>query len=686
MKIDFHIHTTRNKYLDTDFEFDENAIKSYVIDNGFEAIAITNHNLFDEKQFKSIADSLKDTNCLVFPGIEISLEDGHILVIGENCIESIDVLNEISRQIGSHEIDDHYAMSINEFNQLLPRETDFLLIPHYMKDPKISKSVLAKIETDVFVGEAQSPKKFYSIEKENKYTPVYFSDIRIKKTGSLEEFSKNYLKASKYTYLKCETKSFRAIKQSLRNKNSTSLTKDFDDNSFEILNGEARASLGINVLLGKRSSGKTYTLDHIYGQGNCHTLYIKQFDIVEKCKETDFLKFLERHNDETVIRYLQELNNIFDYINEFPDGVLENELTDYLRSLIQSAQQQLDDAFSKAPLFQSYALTSKKDQASDVYKACDQLLSANGEYQSEIFNKISKNDVIELYLSFVHKAKDIYLQNKTISKTNEITNLIGQQLEKSSTKIRIKPINFEKIFKYRYIKTKFDNLINSIEKNEISSVPLFGKFITTIDLKRERNKAKLKSNLKIGTKGNVDYLISNNPYSAYFLAKEDTQIKSGFGEQRYNIFFSIERNVKTVDGFSLSGGQKAEFILLSELADYRSYDMILIDEMESSFDNPFLNSEINSTIKEMSKNAIVFISTHNNNLGVSLNPDYYIYHQIVLDDENKQILHEKYCGSSSSIKLSSKNGKSLPLSNVLITTMEANENAYQERKNKYENS
>ena len=181
-------------------------------------------------------------------------------------------------------------------------------------------------------------------------------------------------------------------------------------------------------------------------------------------------------------------------------------------------------------------------------------------------------------------------------------------------------------------------------------------------------------------------MVSNDPYSAYFLAKDDQQIKSGFGEQRYNLFFSIERNVKTVDGFSLSGGQKAEFVLLSELADYRSYDMILIDEMESSFDNPFLNSEINSTIKEMSKNAIVFISTHNNNLGVSLNPDYYIYHQIVLDDKSKQILDKKYYGSSSATELTNKDGKSIPLSNVLITTMEANENAYKERKNKYENS
>lgn len=87
-------NTTPNEYLYTNFEFDEKAIESYVVENGFEAIAITNHIFFDEKQFENIVGSLKDTNCLLLPGIEITLEGGHILVIGENCAESINVFKE----------------------------------------------------------------------------------------------------------------------------------------------------------------------------------------------------------------------------------------------------------------------------------------------------------------------------------------------------------------------------------------------------------------------------------------------------------------------------------------------------------------------------------------------------------------------------------------------------------------
>lgn len=108
--------------------------------------------------------------------------------------------------------------------------------------------------------------------------------------------------------------------------------------------------------------------------------------------------------------------------------------------------------------------------------------------------------------------------------------------------------------------------------------------------------------------------------------------------------------------------------------------------MESSFDNPFLNNEIVNKIKEMSQEATVFVSTHNNNLGVSLNPDYYIYHSLEIDESKGVLVHKKYYGSATSEKLIANDGSSIALSNVLISTMEANASAYEERKRKYENS
>ena len=76
-KIDFHIHTKRS-ISDKEFEFDIEKLKEYVDVAKLDAIAITNHNLFDKKQFKEIKEELE---IKVFPGVEVDLENGHVLLI-----------------------------------------------------------------------------------------------------------------------------------------------------------------------------------------------------------------------------------------------------------------------------------------------------------------------------------------------------------------------------------------------------------------------------------------------------------------------------------------------------------------------------------------------------------------------------------------------------------------------------
>jgi ABC-type phosphate transport system ATPase subunit len=41
------------------------------------------------------------------------------------------------------------------------------------------------------------------------------------------------------------------------------------------------------------------------------------------------------------------------------------------------------------------------------------------------------------------------------------------------------------------------------------------------------------------------------------------------------------------DGFEVSGGERSEFRLLQEIMVAQNYDVLLIDEPESSFDNFF---------------------------------------------------------------------------------------------------
>ena len=79
-KIDFHMHTVPTD-RDAYFEYSFNTLKSYVEGAGLDAISITNHDTFDLQQFLSIQDSLE---CIVFPGIEINVDRGHLLLISDD--------------------------------------------------------------------------------------------------------------------------------------------------------------------------------------------------------------------------------------------------------------------------------------------------------------------------------------------------------------------------------------------------------------------------------------------------------------------------------------------------------------------------------------------------------------------------------------------------------------------------
>ena len=79
-RCDLHIHTVPS-VSDRMFTYDKDVLLDYVAKTELDVIAITNHNLFDYAQYQEIKDAL--TQIVVLPGIEVDLENGHILVIEE---------------------------------------------------------------------------------------------------------------------------------------------------------------------------------------------------------------------------------------------------------------------------------------------------------------------------------------------------------------------------------------------------------------------------------------------------------------------------------------------------------------------------------------------------------------------------------------------------------------------------
>lgn len=79
-KIDLHIHTHAT-FSDSSFVFNMQAFKDYVDAAGLHAVAITNHDIFNGEQYREIKAALQIS---VFPGIEINLAKGHLLLISND--------------------------------------------------------------------------------------------------------------------------------------------------------------------------------------------------------------------------------------------------------------------------------------------------------------------------------------------------------------------------------------------------------------------------------------------------------------------------------------------------------------------------------------------------------------------------------------------------------------------------
>jgi len=132
----------------------------------------------------------------------------------------------------------------------------------------------------------------------------------------------------------------------------------------------------------------------------------------------------------------------------------------------------------------------------------------------------------------------------------------------------------------------------------------------------------------------------------------------------------------------VSGGERSEFRLLQEIKDAQNYDILLIDEPESSFDNMFLKSGVNQIIKEIAESMPVVVVTHNSTLGASIGADFIVY--TVKDIEEGIPVYRLYSGHPTDRTLRSLDGKAVTNYDIMLNALEAGDDAYIDRRNRYE--
>ena len=266
-----------------------------------------------------------------------------------------------------------------------------------------------------------------------------------------------------------------------------------------------------------------------------------------------------------------------------------------------------------------------------------------------------------------------------INKSKEITNIkAGLQSKTSAT--RIKWVDFYSVQMNRKKVRKFEELTELVETNSvIKEVDIEGFKIQIT--KRKYNGAlelKNKSGKKIAFKDAYD--VYGN--SAYGYLRALMGISGLQDKDYYQFFVKVECKILNQYGYPVSGGERAEFNLLREINDALQYDLLLIDEPESSFDNIFLKSKVNHLIKEISETMPVVIVTHNNTVGASIRPDYIVHtKRRISNGAVKFIIYSGYPGDH---ELVSSSGETIPNIEATMDCLEAGRDAYDERRKDYE--
>jgi len=298
-KIDLHTHTV-STVCDSAFDFDISKVKEYVEKLKIDALAITNHNVFDMNQYNLIKKSL---TIPVFPGIEIDLEGGHLLLITDTDEFEVSNFDEKCKRVSDLIKTKDDSITLAQFKSIFTDLGKYVLIPHHDKSPEIKHATITALNPHITSGEAGSVSKFKRMFKEqNGLTPVLFSDMRFR--ADLKDFP------TRHTFVDLKEISLAGIKSCLADKSKISLTKESGNDFFQATDDGLELSTGLNIILGERSSGKTVTLNKIASSSG-NTKYIKQFSLLQNDEAT-----FNRTNDSRLSiiynNYLNELKSVIE--------------------------------------------------------------------------------------------------------------------------------------------------------------------------------------------------------------------------------------------------------------------------------------------------------------------------------------------------------------------------------------
>jgi ABC-type phosphate transport system ATPase subunit len=668
-KIDLHIHTVPT-ISDSAFTFSVDTFKRYVAGVHLDAVAVTNHDVFDGKQFRQIQSAL---GAVVFPGIEINVEEGHVLVIASASeLEDFEVKTSlVTKKITK--LGDR--LSIDELQKIFGDLSDYLVIPHSDKAPPITGATLQKLKPYISAGEVDSAKKFVrAIKDETKPTPVLFSDARMRiDLATLP---------TRQTFVDCGDVTLSALKASLRDKGKVALSEAAGNKLWQVFESGERLSTGLNVLVGARSTGKTHTLNRL-SKAIENVKYIKQFSLVqqdEDAYEREFKGDVERRRSTLVADYLSGLKTVLDDVMQIDLFANEKAVERYVATLVKSAEEaDRRDAFSKTTLFDAETFPIGQTKVLQELIGSVRQVIENVEFRITIEKHVDLQLLKRLACELIKLLWARTLENSKKNLVNEVIKDVKQGLRMRTAAVPVEDVDLYKVGMDAKRIRRFRETVDLLKREAV----VFQESIQGFRVEAKREPFAGAGELKEVSRVKTSFAAAFRKYSApYDYLRELMSDESLSRSELYKLFVKITYRILNKDGFEVSGGERSEFRLLQEIADAQNYDILLIDEPESSFDNLFLNSNVNQILKDISETMPVVVVTHNSTVGASVGADYVLY-------TSKELQHGKtvyriYSGHPSDKQLFSPDGKAINCHEVMLNSLEAGVVPYESRRKGYE--
>lgn len=668
-KIDLHIHTVAT-ISDRAFTFSLDTFKRYVIEAKLDAVAVTNHDVFDGAQFRQIQAALTAT---VFPGIEVNVENGHVLVIARP--SELDDFESKAALVSQRIVKVGDSISVEELINIFGGLQNYLVIPHYDKGPSISGETLEKLRPYVCAGEVDSAKKFVrNVKDAFKLTPVLFSDSRM-----MVDLPKL---PTRQTFLDCGALTLEALKSCLRDKAKVALSERDGNKLWQVFDDGQKLSTGLNVLLGARSTGKTHMLDEIKRTIKS-VKYIPQFSLVQQndaAYEREFKSSVERGRSAFVDQYLAGLKRVIDEVTKVDLIANDREVAAYLETLVRSAEEaDRQDAFSKANLFDEVEFPIGNASTLQTLIESVRQLVENIEYRSIIEKHIDLSALKRLAVELIDALRVKLLDAAKKRIVNELVKEIKQGLKIRTSATQVQDVDLYAAAMNKKRVMRFTEIVGLLKNEAV----IFQETLQGFRIEAKKQPYGGAGELKAvsGTKlafGDA-FRRYETPYEYLLeLMKNEGLPPADF----YKLFTKITYRILNKDGHEVSGGERSEFRLLQEIADAQNYDLLLIDEPESSFDNLFLKGEVNQILKSISETMPVVVVTHNNTVGASAGADYLLCTTKSVKDGVPR--YSIFSGYPTDKKLVSVDGAEINSYDTLLNSLEAGVNTYENRRQGYE--